>query len=109
MKIIESHVNTLQRASTTEKMLDIQVEKMTYSVDEIYLLSSVTLFPCLLAQWTHMQNCQGSMYQTAMVVQGESNHGLDLIQLIWILPGFIFSASVPANTTTCGINSPPHF
>lgn len=42
MKIIESHVNTLQRASTTEKMLDIQVEKMTYLVDEIYLLSSVT-------------------------------------------------------------------
>ena len=26
----------------TEKMLAIQVEKMTYSVDEIYLLSSVT-------------------------------------------------------------------
>lgn len=43
-------MNTLQRASTTEKMLDIQVEKMTYSVDEIYLLSSVTLLPaCLLS------------------------------------------------------------
>jgi len=67
------------------------------------------LLQCLHAQWTHMQNCQGSMYQTAMVVQGESNHGLNLIQLIWILSVFIFSASVPANTTTCGINSPLHF
>ena len=103
----ESHVNTLQRASTQRRCLLFRWKR--WPIQWMKFIFFPQLLQCLLAQWTHMQNCQGSMYQTAMVVQGESNHGLNLIQLIWILSGFIFSASVPANTTTCGINSPLHF
>lgn len=58
-------MNTLQRASTTEKTLNIQVDKMVCSVDEICLLSLATpVLPCSVGPYVklpgaHVSNSHG--------------------------------------------------
>ena len=50
-EILVFHVNTHQRATSAEEYFDNQIDRMTYFVDTVSLLTA----PGVSAQWAHEQ------------------------------------------------------